>query len=133
MKELFYGRYKQRTHNIILGCVKTLIDEVLGLLIPLLTMTGQKSLLLNLRSKMVNETINMSYEALQDEEFNEVQSVALSTHIEIQMRKLDNEEYERLLRPAFEEDEMKLILLGTALGFGAGLLQLIVIFGGTLW
>jgi hypothetical protein len=46
-------------------------------------------------------------------------------------------QFQDLLRPCFQEDEWKLILLGAVLGFGAGLAQLVLVFGdvdyGALW
>ena len=39
------------------------------------------------------------------------------------------ESFEGVLRPAFQQDEWKLILAGAALGLGAGVLQLVYLFG----
>jgi uncharacterized membrane protein YheB (UPF0754 family) len=39
------------------------------------------------------------------------------------MRALSAQEFQYLLRPAFQEEELKLILLGGVLGFLTGLLQ----------
>jgi len=40
------------------------------------------------------------------------------------MRNLSPEEFENVLRPAYQQDEWKLILVGAILGMGAGFLQL---------
>jgi uncharacterized membrane protein YheB (UPF0754 family) len=45
------------------------------------------------------------------------------------MTQLDSESFEGVLRPAFQKDEWKLIVAGAVLGFGAGLLQLVFVFG----
>ena len=50
--------------------------------------------------------------------------------IQERMENLPPAEFQNLLRPAFQEDEMKLILLGAALGFAAGMAQLFFVFGG---
>lgn len=42
------------------------------------------------------------------------------------------EQLEGLIRPAFEEDEWILITVGTALGFAAGVAQLVFMFGGAI-
>ena len=42
---------------------------------------------------------------------------------------LSSEEFQDLLRPCFQEDEIKLILVGAFLGFGAGIGQLVFVFG----
>ncbi|RMH39955.1 MAG: DUF445 family protein [Deltaproteobacteria bacterium] len=48
------------------------------------------------------------------------------------MSSLDSESFEGVLRPAFQEDEWKLIVAGAALGLGAGVLQLLYMFGDSL-
>jgi hypothetical protein len=44
------------------------------------------------------------------------------------MRALSPEEFEGVLRPAYEADEWKLILTGALLGMGAGFMQLYLVF-----
>ena len=46
------------------------------------------------------------------------------------MERMSPDEFQDLLRPCFQEDEMKLILTGAALGFLAGWAQLFFVFGG---
>ncbi|TQV76601.1 DUF445 family protein [Aliikangiella marina] len=46
------------------------------------------------------------------------------------MEALTPEEFEGVLRPAYQQDEWKLILVGALLGMGAGFMQLYFVFGG---
>jgi hypothetical protein len=39
------------------------------------------------------------------------------------------DDFEGVLRPAFKQDEWKLILAGAVLGLGAGILQIVFLFG----
>jgi uncharacterized membrane protein YheB (UPF0754 family) len=48
------------------------------------------------------------------------------------MTALDPKSFEGVLRPAFQQDEWKLILAGAALGLVAGVFQVVYVFGGTL-
>jgi hypothetical protein len=57
------------------------------------------------------------------------QSVDLQGELERRMKALDRESYEGVLRPAFQQDEWKLIAAGAVLGTIAGALQLVYIFG----
>jgi uncharacterized membrane protein YheB (UPF0754 family) len=57
------------------------------------------------------------------------ESVDLHGELERRMKALDRESYEGVLRPAFQQDEWKLIAAGAVLGTGAGVLQLVYIFG----
>jgi len=45
------------------------------------------------------------------------------------MKELSPEEFEGVLRPAYQQDEWKLILVGAILGMGAGFIQLYFVFG----
>ena len=45
------------------------------------------------------------------------------------MAQLDSETFESVLRPSFQQDEWKLILAGGMLGLGAGVLQVVFLFG----
>jgi uncharacterized membrane protein YheB (UPF0754 family) len=60
------------------------------------------------------------------------ESVDLQGELERRMKALDRESYEGVLRPAFQQDEWKLIAAGAVLGTVAGLLQLVYIFGETM-
>lgn len=57
------------------------------------------------------------------------QSVDLAGELERRMTALDRASYEGVLRPAFQQDEWKLIAAGAVLGTVAGVLQLVYIFG----
>ena len=60
------------------------------------------------------------------------EAVDLKAELQERMASLDQESYEDVLRPAFQQDEWKLILAGALLGFGAGVLQLVYLFGEVL-
>ncbi len=57
------------------------------------------------------------------------EAVDLQGELERRMASLDRETYEGVLRPAFQQDEWKLIAAGAVLGTVAGVLQLVYIFG----
>ncbi len=57
------------------------------------------------------------------------EAVDLQGELESRMAALDRASYEGVLRPAFQQDEWKLILAGAVLGATAGILQLVYIFG----
>jgi uncharacterized membrane protein YheB (UPF0754 family) len=55
-------------------------------------------------------------------------AVDIKDEIRTRMEKLPPDEFEGVLRPAFQQDEWKLIVAGAILGAGAGLLQLLYVF-----
>lgn len=52
----------------------------------------------------------------------------IAEELSSRMKKLSPEEFEGVLRPAYEADEWKLILTGSLLGMGAGFMQLYLVF-----
>jgi len=58
-------------------------------------------------------------------------SKAIDVHKELldRMTVLDSESFEGVLRPAFQQDEWKLIVAGGVLGLGAGVFQVVYLFG----
>lgn len=55
-------------------------------------------------------------------------AVDIKDEIQSRMEKLPPDEFEGVLRPAFQQDEWKLILAGAVLGTVAGIMQLIFVF-----
>jgi uncharacterized membrane protein YheB (UPF0754 family) len=55
-------------------------------------------------------------------------AVDIRKSLEERMQKLDAESFEGVLRPAFQQDEWKLILAGAVLGLAAGFVQLVYVF-----
>lgn len=55
-------------------------------------------------------------------------TLGIAEELSSRMKRLSPEEFEGVLRPAYEADEWKLILTGTLLGMGAGFMQLYFVF-----
>lgn len=55
-------------------------------------------------------------------------AVDIGDEIQTRMEKLPPDEFEGVLRPAFQQDEWKLILAGAVLGVVAGVMQLLYVF-----
>ncbi len=55
-------------------------------------------------------------------------TLGIAEELSARMKKLSPEEFEGVLRPAYEADEWKLILTGSLLGMGAGFMQLYYVF-----
>jgi uncharacterized membrane protein YheB (UPF0754 family) len=55
-------------------------------------------------------------------------TLSIADELSSRMKKLSPEEFEGVLRPAYEADEWKLILTGSLLGMGAGFMQLYFVF-----
>jgi uncharacterized membrane protein YheB (UPF0754 family) len=55
-------------------------------------------------------------------------TLSIADELSLRMKKLSPEEFEGVLRPAYEADEWKLIVTGSLLGMGAGFMQLYFVF-----
>jgi uncharacterized membrane protein YheB (UPF0754 family) len=60
--------------------------------------------------------------------FNRARAEILEEALRERMERLPPDKFQDLLRPCFQEDEMKLILAGAALGLLAGIAQLVFVF-----
>lgn len=77
-----------------------------------------------------DKSVEVSTEPFDDWHFNKERSAIVERLLRQRMEDLSSEEFQDLLRPCFQEDELKLILVGAALGGMAGLAQLFFVFGG---
>jgi len=61
------------------------------------------------------------------------QSHRIRGQIQDNLRKLDPEEFGGVLRPVFQKDEWKLVLAGGVIGVAIGTLQVLYLFGGSVF
>ncbi len=86
---------------------------------------------MELMARYVGEmSVTVSTAPFDDWHFNRERSAIVEELLRQRMEELPSEEFQDLLRPCFQEDEMKLILMGAGLGLLAGVAQLVFVFGG---
>jgi hypothetical protein len=78
------------------------------------------------RESLATEAVDHTMVPLSDPEFNREQSVAVREMITGRMRDLSPGDFSDMLRTVMREDEWLLYLHGAVLGFGAGLLHLLI-------
>jgi uncharacterized membrane protein YheB (UPF0754 family) len=124
VEAMLFGPRADRTRTLIRRHVKPLVDLALG---PL---RGVAQAAVGLRGfagikEGVGETaIEVALEPFEDRAFVLDRASAVASDLTYRMRHMPPAEFQDLLRPCFQEDEVKLILLGGALGLLAGFLQL---------
>jgi uncharacterized membrane protein YheB (UPF0754 family) len=84
----------------------------------------------DIRQTVGEKAVTVSIEPFKHWDFNEDRAAVLEELLRERMEALPPNEFQDLLRPCFQEDEWKLILMGGVLGFLAGLAQLVFVFGG---
>ena len=126
MTEMMYGGKKDKTRRI----VKRHINQIMET--PLVRTSLQLSLGPKEYAKLKTDLIDLSIEITMvpvcDPAFNASRAQKIYQMLRERILELTPREFQNLLRPAFQEDEWILILLGGVTGFIAGTIHLFVAF-----
>lgn len=123
------GPHAERAKNMVKKHIKPIVDDTAGLSKPLTQIAFGPKGFAHLKHQVGEKAIEISADTFTDPVFNNERAAAVERIMKERMENLTPDEFQDLLRPCFQEDEVKLILIGAALGFGAGLAQLIFVFG----
>ena len=130
MNAMMNGPKADRAKQLVKRHLKPFIEG--GVVRTLAQLTVGPSGYVDLKRSIEEKAFALSVEPFEDPVFNRDRGVIVERLFRERMESLSPEEFQDLLRPAFQEDEWILIAIGGALGFGAGLAQLILMFGQTL-
>lgn len=129
------GPRNERTKKMIQLHVRNSIDETnnwgLGMGKPLAKSMLSTRGYIDLKMRAADLAIVLAEEELlHNQGFSEGQKHIIEELLRSRMESLSPEEFQDVLRPAFQEDEWKLIVVGAVLGLAAGFAQLVFVFGG---
>lgn len=122
------GPYSDKVFAMIGRHVQKAIDEQTSIAKPFVTFTVGTQNYIEMKNTAVEKIIVSMPDALQHVESYAEDALDLQNTLETRLQALSPEEFEGMLRPAFEQDEWILIAVGAALGFVAGVIQLVVLF-----
>lgn len=121
-REILVGRHSHRTKILIKRHLAPMLEA------PVVRTTLQLAMgpdgYAGLKSSIAEKSPAMALEPLEDETFNKERAKFLARFLAARTRLLSPEEFQDLLRPAFQEDEWIFFVLGAFTGFIAGSLQL---------
>lgn len=121
-REILVGRQSSKTRLIIKKHLAPMLES------PVVRTTIQLSMgpdgYAGLKSAIAEKSTFMALDPLEDEAFNKDRAKFLSRFLSERTRALSPEEFQDLLRPAFQEDEWIFFVLGALTGFIAGSIQL---------
>ena len=123
------GPKGDRARNMVKKHIKPLVDETAGMGKALTQMAFGPTGFATLKNKVGEKAIEISQTSFNNPVFEKDRARAVESIMVERMIALSSEEFQELLRPCFQEDEIKLILVGAFLGFGAGVCQLVFVFG----
>ncbi len=129
VNEMLVGEKSRATDNVIRKHIRKVVEEMAGLAKPVVTFTVGSTTFSHIKDAASEKAVLFTASAFEDPAFNDNRATIVKAMMQERMEQLTPEEFQYLLRPAFQEDELKLILLGALLGFLAGMAQLYFIFG----
>lgn len=127
--EMLTGPQGDRTRALIRRHAVPIVDEALGIVRPAVELAVGTDDYAALKQDLSVRAIELSAEAFDDPVLNAERSVVVEREMAARMKEMTSAEFQGLLRPAFEEEEWKLIAVGAVLGGLAGLGQAVFVFG----
>jgi uncharacterized membrane protein YheB (UPF0754 family) len=124
--ELMNGPRADRTRYLIETAMRPAIDRAVGLAAPAVRVAVGAREYDAVRESLATEAADHTMGPLSDAEFNREQSAAVRKMITERMRDMSPRDFSDMLRTVMREDEWLLYLHGAVLGFGAGLLHLLI-------
>jgi uncharacterized membrane protein YheB (UPF0754 family) len=124
--ELLHGPRADRTRAMIQNALRPAVDRATGAVQPLVRMAVGPREYDSIRDSLALEGVDYTMTPLQDEEFNREQSRNVRKLIADRVREMSSRDFAELLRSGMREDEWLLVLHGAVLGFGAGVIHLLI-------
>ncbi len=130
--KMIHGSRAERLMHILQLHIKQAVDGVAGLSKPLFQLTQGTKRYLQIKTQIARRFVDelprsIKYIFPYTEEALDIENTLRS-----RMQGLGPVEFVSFLRPVFQKDEWKLILVGAFLGLWAGIMQMLFVFGGSL-
>ena len=129
LEAILKGPFSDNLFNMIEKEVKKVVDETAGLAKPFLKFSIGGDNYQSIKESAVDQimehmpdTLGMITEYAED-------AMNIRQTLISRLQELPPDDFENMLRPAFQEDEWMLIAVGAALGMAVGFFQLFVLFG----
>ena len=127
---MLYGARAERAKELIQRHIRPVADRVLETYAPAGQVVVAEETLAEIRDAVGEKAVAVSTDPFDHWPFNRDRAQRAEELLRERMEGLPPQEFQDLLRPCFEEDELKLILTGAVLGLLAGIGQLVFVFGG---
>lgn len=120
------GPLSDRFFAMVQDHVQRLVDEQAGLARPFVAFAVGSERYQEMKQAVVRKTMERLPEALRRVESYATEAMDVQNTLVSKLQELTEEEFEGILRPAFQQDEWILIAVGAALGFLVGELQVFI-------
>lgn len=125
IKGLLQGPHSDRFFSMITRHVQRVVDNQSSVAKPVVTLAVGTQTYRDIKQSAVNLLIERLPTTLQHIEKYADEALDLESTLSHRLQRLSPAKFEGMLRPAFEQDEWLLILVGAALGFCVGTAQLL--------
>ncbi len=126
MTEVMTGKRADRTRAMVKRHLAPLLES--GVVRTAIQLTVGPQGYADLKRTVVDKATLKSLEPLQDPQFNKERAQVIARIFSVRMKAMTPSEFQDLLRPAFQEDEWIIVVLGGIFGFVAGWIQFVVGF-----
>jgi uncharacterized membrane protein YheB (UPF0754 family) len=126
MEEVLRGPLSDRLYEMVARHVQKTVDEQAGFAKPLVVFAVGGARYQEMKQTVAKKLMATLPETLRHVEDYAEDAMDLKNTLVTKMQQLTEEEFEGLLRPAFQQDEWILIAVGAALGFLVGEMQVFV-------
>jgi uncharacterized membrane protein YheB (UPF0754 family) len=130
---LISGPAHERMEGIVHHHVKKAVDASAGITKPLFQLTQGTRRYVQIKKTVADKFMDELPNSIHHLFGYAEEALDIENTLRTRMQALEPENFVGFLRPIFQEDEWKLILVGAVLGAMAGLAQLVFIFGGSLF
>lgn len=130
IEAMLTGPLSENTRDLIKRHIQPVADDAIGAMRPAAELAVGGDGMNEIRRSIGEKAVAVSMEPFKHWGFNEDRAAVLEQLLRERMEGLPPSEFQDLLRPCFQEDEWKLIVMGGVLGLLAGLGQLVFVFGG---
>jgi uncharacterized membrane protein YheB (UPF0754 family) len=130
MYAMLYGARAEKAKALIKRHIQPVADRVMQTYAPASQVIVGEDKLDEIRESVGDKAVEVSTDPFDHWPFNRDRAIRAEELLRERMEDLPPQDFQDLLRPCFQEDELKLILTGAVLGCLAGLGQLIFVFGG---
>ncbi len=125
-REIITGKHAARTRAIVKRHLMPILES------PVARATMQVALgaeaYAAMRATVAEKSADLALDPMEDERFNKDRAKVLQGKLAERIRALSSAEFQDMLRPAFQEDEWILLVLGAVTGLAAGTAQLLLGF-----
>lgn len=126
-ESMVHGRHANRTRAIIQKHIRPVLDQA-GILKIVAQLTVGASGYAELKKALNDKAIAVSVDPFHEPSFNKSRAKVVASVMSSRMQALSSSEFQDVLRPAFQEEEWQLMLIGGVLGAMAGVVQWFFIF-----